>query len=88
MFIDGVIDLIFEDERGVTVVDFKTDKDAHPSHHIPQLTCYYRAASALRKKNVRVMLFYLRTGKIIDVTKAIEKIDAENNSQKKPGDNA
>jgi ATP-dependent helicase/nuclease subunit A len=67
-FIGGIIDLIFEDESGVTVVDFKTDKEISPGKHIPQMACYYQAAKSIRKKNVRILIYYLRSGKAVDLT--------------------
>ncbi|MDR2052256.1 MAG: UvrD-helicase domain-containing protein, partial [Treponema sp.] len=60
VFINGTIDLLFEDEETVYVVDFKTDSRENPAEHIPQMGFYYRAASELRRKNCRLWLYYLR----------------------------
>jgi ATP-dependent helicase/nuclease subunit A len=72
IFINGTIDLIFEDEQTVYVVDFKTDGTEFPEEHIPQMACYYRAASDLfavpANKKCAVWLYYLRSGHAIDVT--------------------
>jgi ATP-dependent helicase/nuclease subunit A len=72
VFINGTIDLIFEDKRTVYVVDFKTDNVEFPEEHIPQMACYYRAASELfavpSNKKCMIWLYYLRSGHAIDVT--------------------
>ncbi|MDR1585959.1 MAG: UvrD-helicase domain-containing protein [Treponema sp.] len=66
LFISGTIDLLFEDESSVYVVDFKTDVFENPAEHAAQMAFYYHAASDLfgvpHKKNCRVLLYYLRTG--------------------------
>ena len=67
-FIDGVMDLLFEDENTVYVADFKTDSRENPAEHIFQMAFYYRAAMELRKKNCRVWLYYLRTGRAVEMT--------------------
>ncbi|MDR1353084.1 MAG: UvrD-helicase domain-containing protein, partial [Treponema sp.] len=43
IFINGTIDLFFEDAGTVHVVDFKTDSRENPAEHIPQMSFYYRA---------------------------------------------
>jgi ATP-dependent helicase/nuclease subunit A len=71
-FINGTIDLVFEDANTVYVVDFKTDSEENPGAHITQMACYYRAASDLfavpANKDCRVWIYYLRTGHAVDVT--------------------
>ena len=71
-FINGVIDLVFEDAETVYVVDFKTDSQETPKGHIPQMACYYRAASELfavpAHKSCRIWLYYLRSGHAVEVT--------------------
>jgi ATP-dependent helicase/nuclease subunit A len=71
VFINGTIDLLFEDGDTVYVVDFKTDSRENPAEHIPQMSFYYRAASELRQKPCRLWLYYLRTGRAVEVTGAI-----------------
>ena len=72
IFINGTIDLVFEDTQSVYVVDFKTDNMEIPSEHIPQMACYYRAACDLfatpQKKNCKTLIYYLRSGRAVDVT--------------------
>ena len=47
IFINGTIDLFFEDEETFYVVDFKTDSFEQPEAHITQMACYHRAVSEL-----------------------------------------
>ncbi|MDR0709963.1 MAG: PD-(D/E)XK nuclease family protein, partial [Spirochaetaceae bacterium] len=70
VFINGTIDLLFEYEGTVHIVDFKTDSRENPAEHIPQMSFYYRAASELRRKKCRLWLYYLRTGRAVEVTEA------------------
>ena len=71
-FVNGVIDLVFEDAEAVHVVDFKTDSSENPREHIAQMACYYKAASDLfavpAKKSCKIWLYYLRTGRAVEVT--------------------
>ena len=72
MFINGTIDLCFEDEHTVYVVDFKTDAIENPDDHRVQMACYAHAANELAaipvKKNCRVFLYYLRTGHAVELS--------------------
>jgi ATP-dependent exoDNAse (exonuclease V) beta subunit len=56
--IEGTLDLVFEDESGLTVVDFKTDRQVavDESRYRTQLTIYCRALEALRQRDVRGVL--------------------------------
>ncbi|MDR2517759.1 MAG: UvrD-helicase domain-containing protein [Spirochaetaceae bacterium] len=74
LFIDGVIDLLFEDESTVYVADFKTDSRENPAEHVFQMAFYYRAARELRQKDCRVWLYYLRTGRAVEMTGAAAEI--------------
>jgi ATP-dependent helicase/nuclease subunit A len=71
-FINGTIDLVFEDAEAVHVVDFKTDSGESPGEHVVQMACYYRAVSDLfaapAKKEIRAWLYYLRSGHAVEVT--------------------
>ncbi|MDR1505880.1 MAG: UvrD-helicase domain-containing protein [Treponema sp.] len=73
VFINGTIDLFFEDADTLHVVDFKTDSRENPAEHIPQMSFYCRAASELRRKPCRLWLYYLRTGRAVEVTEAATK---------------
>jgi ATP-dependent helicase/nuclease subunit A len=67
-FINGTIDLFFEDTNNIHIVDFKTDAKEVPEDHFTQMTCYFQAVSALfPKKPCRVWLYYLRTGNVVEI---------------------
>ncbi|MDR1908580.1 MAG: UvrD-helicase domain-containing protein [Spirochaetaceae bacterium] len=67
VFITGSIDLLFEDGECVYVADFKADRSENPEEHIPQMSFYYRAALELRGKPCRLWLYYLRSGRAVEV---------------------
>jgi ATP-dependent exoDNAse (exonuclease V) beta subunit len=56
--IEGTIDLVFEDAGGLTVVDFKTDRElaSDLSRYLRQVTVYCRALSALRTVRTKGIL--------------------------------
>ena len=63
--VNGQIDLIFEHNDEVIIVDFKTDSVENPKRHREQLLCYKLASSELRKKDIskiHTFLYYFRTG--------------------------
>jgi len=82
LFINGTIDLLFEDAETVYVVDFKTDSQEFPGGHIAQMACYYKAASDLfavpSDKKCSTWLYYLRTGHAVDVTMKAKDFDFGN----------
>ncbi|MDR0444395.1 MAG: UvrD-helicase domain-containing protein [Treponema sp.] len=82
VFINGTIDLFFEDDESIHIVDFKTDIREIPSEHFTQMTCYYRAVSSVfaipAKKECRAWLYYLRTGHAIDITQKVKQLNLEN----------
>ncbi|MCL1993679.1 MAG: UvrD-helicase domain-containing protein [Spirochaetes bacterium] len=75
-FISGTIDLLFEYEDSIHVVDFKTDSYENPSEHFVQMASYYRAAKDLFArplgKNCRAWLYYLRSGHAVEVTEKVK----------------
>jgi ATP-dependent helicase/nuclease subunit A len=77
VFINGTIDLLFEDEQAVYVVDFKTDSRESPAEHSAQMSCYFQAASALfagpAQKKCQVWLYYLRTGHAVDMSEQMKQ---------------
>jgi len=83
VFINGTVDLFFEDTNAIHVVDFKTDSSEKPAEHIAQISCYHNAISTLfavpLRKKCRVWLYYLRTGHAVEMT---EKVCAFNLKQK------
>ncbi|MGN1003291.1 MAG: UvrD-helicase domain-containing protein, partial [Oscillospiraceae bacterium] len=61
----GVVDCWFEDERGITIVDFKTDRVPEPEQYRPQVEAYARALEELLGKSVaRKALYFFATGEI------------------------
>jgi ATP-dependent helicase/nuclease subunit A len=83
IFINGTIDLFFEDKKAIHIVDFKTDSSEKPWEHTVQMSCYYHAISTLFaepvKKECRVWLYYLRTGHALEMT---ERVKVSNIEQK------
>ncbi|MCL2721158.1 MAG: UvrD-helicase domain-containing protein [Treponema sp.] len=79
VFINGNIDLFFEDNNTIHIVDFKTDANENPAEHTAQLSAYYHAVfnlfSAQNKKQTRVWLYYLRTGHAIEMTEKAKSFD-------------
>jgi len=80
IFINGAIDLMFEDEHTIYVVDFKTDSQENPGEHAVQMACYYHAARELQTKqadkNCRIWLYYLRSGHAVEMTEAVRNFFA------------
>ncbi|WP_010253956.1 UvrD-helicase domain-containing protein [Treponema primitia] len=81
IFINGTIDLLFEDDRVVYVVDFKTDSVEEPGEHLAQMAFYYRAAMDLlgkpHGKDCQLWLYYLRTGHAVEMTDAAKNLKLE-----------
>ncbi|MDR2479780.1 MAG: UvrD-helicase domain-containing protein [Treponema sp.] len=80
-FTSGTIDLLFEDEDTIHVVDFKTDSKEDPSGHAVQMACYYRAAFDLfaepSRKKCQIWLYYLRSGHAVEMTKKVKTLNLE-----------
>ncbi|MDR2759543.1 MAG: UvrD-helicase domain-containing protein [Spirochaetaceae bacterium] len=75
--ITGQIDLLFEWEGVIHVVDFKTDRIEAPDRHRGQLTAYARAAGDIFDKPIRSWLFFFRTGRAVELTARIQDGDIE-----------
>jgi ATP-dependent helicase/nuclease subunit A len=67
LFINGIIDLLYERDGEARVVDFKTDNGERPEEHLAQMSVYRRAARELLGKPCRVWLYYLRTGRALEL---------------------
>lgn len=67
IYISGVIDLLFEFENEMYIVDYKTDKVVNPEKYREQIAVYVRAAEDLFCKKTRGFLFYLREGGLIEL---------------------
>ncbi|MDR1429078.1 MAG: UvrD-helicase domain-containing protein [Spirochaetaceae bacterium] len=77
LIISGKIDMLFESDGTIHVVDFKTDKKENPPDHYGQLAVYTRAASDIFGQPVRTWLYYLRRGHSMELTSAVKTIDIE-----------
>ena len=75
--ITGTVDLLFEEENETVVVDFKTDRKETPENHYGQLAAYHQAAGDIFGKPVSVWLFYLRSGRAVDVTEEVRGVSLE-----------
>lgn len=61
--VDGQIDLLYVDQDGVHIVDFKSDRQMHPERYRLQLALYARAVTLARSQKVAsVELYWLRHG--------------------------
>ncbi|MDR0314148.1 MAG: UvrD-helicase domain-containing protein [Treponema sp.] len=75
--ITGQMDLLFEEENEVTVVDFKTDRTENPEDHYGQLAAYRQAAGDIFGKPASAWLFYLRSGRAVNVTDEVKALSLE-----------
>ncbi|MDR2095633.1 MAG: UvrD-helicase domain-containing protein [Treponema sp.] len=73
----GQIDILFEHEGCIHIVDFKTDSNEIFSRHINQMAVYKRAVEDIFKKPVRCSLFYLRSCRGEDITDKLSRITVE-----------
>ena len=82
VFINGTIDLFFEEENHFYIVDFKTDSHEAPEEHLAQMACYHDAVNSFfaerSKKECRIWLYYLRTGHAVEATESIKYFKLEN----------
>jgi len=79
VFISGTVDLFFEEKGSIHIVDFKTDNREIPTEHTAQMACYSQAISTLfavpSKKDCRLWLYYLRTGRAVDMTERVNNFN-------------
>ena len=75
--ITGQMDLLFEEDDEVVVVDFKTDKVENPEDHYGQLAAYCRAAGDIFCKPVSLWLYYLRSGNAVNVSEEVKGLSLE-----------
>lgn len=80
--VKGIVDLVYEDSAGnYTIIDYKTNQEIKEEIYIKQLACYRMAiAQMLNIENpskIRCILYYLRYGKEIDITKQCSEVDLE-----------
>lgn len=81
--VSGSIDLLTANPDGTfSIIDYKTDRNVNPQLYYNQLVCYRKAAAALcrtAEKNITCTLYYLRSGKEVDITDAVEQITLDDN---------
>ena len=68
VFLSGAMDLVYGDEFGVCVLDFKTDRCIAPERHAFQLGVYREAAGELFCRPARAFLYYLRHGTEVEAS--------------------
>ena len=62
LLLSGAIDLVYGDDGGVVVVDFKTDRVIAPARHAFQLSVYRDAAESIFGHPAKAYVSYLRDG--------------------------
>ena len=74
LLLQGVVDLWFEDEDGVTVVDFKSDhilpgeESQRAEHYRPQLEAYSKALQTiLGVEKIKTVLWFFKTSKAVEL---------------------
>ena len=74
VLLQGVVDLWFEDDDGVTVVDFKSDhilpgeENARADYYRPQLQAYAKALQTiLGVEKIRTVLWFFKTAAAVEV---------------------
>ena len=80
-FIKGSIDLIYQNADGTyTLVDYKTNQSESSELYETQLALYLDAASNMlktAKENIRCVLYYMRTGNVVDITENCLRVKVE-----------
>ncbi len=59
--LQGVVDCFVEEDDGITIVDFKTDRQPRPEHYRMQLEVYAEALSRIYGKPVKKKILYFFT---------------------------
>jgi len=60
--LSGAMDLVYGNQEGVVVIDFKTDQTVQPAKHQFQLSVYRDAAASIFGVGASAFLWYLRSG--------------------------
>jgi ATP-dependent exoDNAse (exonuclease V) beta subunit len=72
--VEGKIDLLFEDDRGWVIVDYKTDSvrggapQSHFQRYAPQLREYATALRILKVPVLRAVVLWARTGEVFEIS--------------------
>jgi ATP-dependent helicase/nuclease subunit A len=75
--VSGTVDLLFEEDGTINIVDFKTGKAEQPRQHAGQLCLYQRAISDIYGKPVSCWLFFVRSGRAVNIDSEILKTNPE-----------
>ena len=75
--VPGTVDLLFEDGGIINIVDFKTGKAEQPRQHAGQLCLYQRAVSDIYGKPVSCWLFFVRSGRAVNIDSEIRMTNPE-----------
>ncbi|MGL4982440.1 MAG: 3'-5' exonuclease, partial [Treponemataceae bacterium] len=67
IIVNGTIDLLFEKNNEITIIDFKSDKKEDAQLYRDQLQIYKKASEIIYDKKVKTFLFYTRTGNIYEL---------------------
>ena len=71
----GQIDLWYEQDGELVLVDFKTDREEVPEEHALQMRIYALALERyLGRKPDRAVLFYLRSGRAVEVSLSLNDL--------------
>lgn len=85
-FVTGSIDLIMKTAEGkYIIVDYKTDQAKQPEKYYEQLCCYRKAAAdlySISENQISCVLFYLRFGEAVDITKEVSSVTEDQISAK------
>ncbi|MBN1412979.1 MAG: UvrD-helicase domain-containing protein [Spirochaetales bacterium] len=73
VWIQGIVDLVFEHEESCHLIDFKTDAVVVPSRYNFQLAFYAQAMKELFSKPVKSSLCCLRDNRLIDMPDRIDE---------------
>lgn len=58
IIVEGIIDCVFEEEKGFVIIDYKTDAEIDENKHIEQLEMYGEAIEKMYKKEVTDKYIY------------------------------
>jgi ATP-dependent exoDNAse (exonuclease V) beta subunit len=72
LYINGQVDLAFQWEDLLYLVDFKTDRHYSPGEHDCQLALYRLALAEQTEREIHTLLFLLRSGEAIGCRRQID----------------
>jgi len=75
VYVNGQIDLLFEKEDEILIIDFKTNKFKNKDEYAVQMFLYRKAAKEIYNKPAKSFLFYLREGMETEVSDDFSEFD-------------